>query len=323
MLGFDRIFVTYRVVAVIFIAIVSLNSCLKAQKKDAKMKELNYNTLTKEEEEILIFKGTEKPFTGKYENFFEKGIYVCKRCNAPLYNSQDKFHSGCGWPSFDDEIKGAVKRLPDADGHRIEIVCNNCGGHLGHVFEGENFTEKNTRHCVNSISLKFVPESEVSKFIDTAVFASGCFWGTEYYLQKEKGVIVTTVGYTGGNISNPDYKQVCTGTTGHYEAVEVVFNPSVISYEQLTKIFFETHDPTQKDGQGPDIGPQYRSAIFYRNEQQKQIALELINILERKGLKIATTVLPTSTFWPAENYHQDYYLNNGKRPYCHSYTKRF
>jgi peptide-methionine (R)-S-oxide reductase len=116
------------------------------------------NKLTAEEEEVIVGKGTEMPFTGQYDDFFESGTYVCRRCNATLYRSEDKFNSGCGWPAFDDEVKGAVKRLPDPDGDRIEIECANCGGHLGHVFVGEGLTKKNTRHCVNSISMKFIPK---------------------------------------------------------------------------------------------------------------------------------------------------------------------
>jgi peptide methionine sulfoxide reductase msrA/msrB len=156
-----------------------------------------------------------------------------------------------------------------------------------------------------------------------AVFASGCFWGTEFYLQKVEGVISTQVGYTGGHVDNPTYEQVCSKNTGHYEAVEVVYNPSIISYEQLTKIFFETHDPEQKNGQGPDIGPQYRSAIFVADDEEKAVANKVITILEAKGYDIATVVLPAATFWPAELYHQDYYDNKGGTPYCHKYTKRF
>jgi peptide methionine sulfoxide reductase msrA/msrB len=287
-------------------------------KKEQKM----YRKLTAEERRVIVHKGTEAPFTGEYVNNFEKGVYVCRRCGAELFESDAKFKTDCGWPSFDEQIPGAVKWTPDADGIRTEITCTNCGGHLGHVFLGERLTDKNTRYCVNSISMIFIP-AEKRKKTEKAIFASGCFWGTEYYFQKAPGVISTTVGYTGGHVDNPTYKQVCTNTTGHAEAVEVIYDPNKTSYEKLAKLFFETHDFSQVNRQGPDIGSQYRSAIFYLNDKQKETAEKLVKILEEKGKKVATQIRPAGKFWPAEEYHQQYYDKNGKSPYCHIYKKIF
>lgn len=163
----------------------------------------------------------------------------------------------------------------------------------------------------------------MSDTIQTAIFASGCFWGTEYFLNKQVGVISTTVGYTGGHVDNPTYEQVCTKKTGHYEAVLVEFDPNKVSYDQLVRWFFETHDPTQENGQGPDIGPQYRSAIFVENQEQRKVAEDLIGLLEAKGMRIATVVLDAEKFWPAELYHQDYYEHKGTLPYCHAYRPLF
>ncbi len=283
---------------------------------------MNYNPLTPEEERIILYKGTEAPFSGKYYNFDKKGTYHCKRCNAELYKSSDKFDSHCGWPSFDDEIQGAIKRVPDADGKRTEIVCSNCGAHLGHVFEGEGFTPKNTRHCVNSLSIQFLPLENVDS-IETTYFAGGCFWGVEYYMQKAEGIISTDVGFMGGKTRNPSYKDVCTHTTGHAEVVKVVFNNKKTSFEQLARLFFEIHDPTQMNRQGPDIGDQYRSEIFYTNEKQKEISLKLIQMLKAKGVDVVTGLTPATEFYIAEDYHQDYYNHKGTLPYCHGYQKRF
>ncbi len=289
--------------------IIILSMTLQAQNK---------RELTPAEKRVILDKGTEAPFTGKYYNHKEEGTYHCRQCNAPLYKSSDKFDSGCGWPSFDDEIKGAVTRKRDADGHRVEIICTNCEGHLGHVFIGEGFTKKNTRHCVNSISLDFVPLKK-----ERAIFAGGCFWGVEHLLQQKQGVISVVSGYTGGRVKNPTYKEICTGMTGHAEAVEVVYDSNQISYRELAKLFFEIHDPTQLDRQGPDIGNQYRSEIFYTNEEQRKIASELRDILANKGYDVKTEITAASEFYKAEDYHQDYYVKKGTQPYCHSYTKRF
>ena len=282
-----------------------------------------WNALTPEEAKVIVNKGTERPFTGEYTAHHDKGIYICRRCEAALYRSSDKFNSGCGWPAFDDAVPGAVIETPDADGQRTEITCASCGAHLGHIFKGERMTRKNTRHCVNSISMRFIPEADVQKKFARATFAGGCFWGVEYYLQQAKGVIAATSGYCGGTKENPTYTEVCTKTTGHYEAVEVIYDPKQTSFETLAKLFFEIHDPTQANGQGPDLGPQYRSAIFYGSEADKATAQKLIAQLERKGYRVVTQLLPTSPFWPAEALHQDYYFYKGKTPYCHRPVKRF
>jgi peptide methionine sulfoxide reductase msrA/msrB len=301
----------------IAISIICFNAC--SQNTNT----MQYNKLTPEEERVILHKGTEIPFSGKYEKFDQQGTYVCKRCNAPLYRSSDKFDAHCGWPAFDDEIKGAVKRIPDADGSRTEIVCANCGAHLGHVFIGEGFTPKNTRHCVNSVSMNFIPAHADTTKNEIAIFAGGCFWGVEYFFQNAKGVVKTQVGYIGGHTKNPTYKEVCTHTTGHAEAMEVTFDPSKTTFEELAKLFFEIHDPTQIDRQGPDIGDQYRSEIFYTSEAQKETAIKLIKILEQKGLDVATKVTKATQFYIAEDYHQQYYEHKGATPYCHRYVKRF
>jgi len=274
-----------------------------------------YRKLTPEEERVIVHKGTEAPFTGEYDKHFAAGVYACRRCGAMLYRSKDKFNSGCGWPAFDDEVPGAVERHPDRDGRRTEIVCANCGGHLGHVFTGERLTARNTRHCVNSISLTFIPEEKVK--YGRAIFAGGCFWGVEYWLQKQPGVIEVISGYTGGHKEKPTYREVCGHGTGHLEAVEVLYDPARVSYEELAKLFFEIHDPTQANGQGPDIGNQYLSAIFTTDDEQKRVAEKLIAELKAKGLKVVTQVRPAGKFWPAEEYHQDYYEKKGSTPYCH------
>ncbi len=285
---------------------------------------MDYNKLTPEEESVILHKGTEAPYTGKLTDNKETGKYTCKQCDAPLYYSNDKFDSHCGWPSFDDEIDGAVKRVTDADGRRTEILCANCGGHLGHVFLGEGYTDKNTRHCVNSISLNFVPvniNNEVK--VEKAIFAGGCFWGMEYQFQKVDGVKTVISGYIGGKTENPTYKEVCNTNSGHAEAIEVTYDASKVTYEELAKLFFEIHDPTQLNYQGPDVGEQYRSEIFYLNDAQKEIAKKLIKILIEKGYDVVTGLTKATTFYNAEDYHQDYYKKTGGNPYCHIYTKRF
>ena len=303
-------------------AVISFPSRPLISKANTEENTMTYNKLTPEEERVIIHKGTEAPFSGIYYKYTADGTYTCRQCGAPLFSSKDKFDAGCGWPSFDDEIPGAVKRTLDADGMRTEITCARCGAHLGHLFEGEQFTPKNARYCVNSISMDFVPVAQGAK-TDTAYFAGGCFWGTEYLFQQAEGVLSTQVGYMGGHTTNPTYDEVCDHATGHAEAVEVVFDPAKTDFEALARLFFEIHDPTQRNRQGPDIGDQYRSAIFYTNDKQKEIAEKLIFILKGKAYDVVTEVTPADKFWEAERYHQDYYEHTGKQPYCHIYQKRF
>lgn len=283
----------------------------------------NVERLSEFEKHVLINKGTERAFSGEYVYTKEDGLYRCKVCNAPLYRSSDKFDSHCGWPSFDDAIPGAIKEIPDKDGIRTEIVCANCGAHLGHVFRGEGYTKKNTRHCVNSVSLSFDKKKSSNSEEAKAYFAGGCFWGVEYYMEQIKGVREVRSGFMGGSLKDPGYYDVVRGNTGHLETVEVIYDPAQVSFETLAKTFFEIHDPTQADGQGPDIGTQYLSAVFVNSDKERQTVNRLIGLLEKKGYKIATKVRDASPFYEAETYHQDYYKRKGSSPYCHRRVKRF
>ena len=175
----------------------------------------------------------------------------------------------------------------------------------------------------NSAPVTLLPAAPAQAGNETLILASGCFWGTEYFLKRIDGVLSTTVGYTGGHVENPSYEQVCGKRTGHYEDCLVEFDPKRTTAEEVLRTFFETHDPTQANGQGPDIGPQYRSAVFYQNEAQRDLTQSLIGLLTAKGLKVATEVLPAQAFYSAEGYHQDYYDMKGGTPYCHGYRKLF
>lgn len=276
---------------------------------------MKLNKLTPEEEKIIINKGTEAPFSGKYDNFFEEGTYVCRRCSSPLYDSKNKFDAHCGWPSFDDEIKGAVKKTLDADGERTEISCVHCGAHLGHLFLGEKMTPKNARYCVNSISMKFIPKNKQER----AVFGGGCFWCTEAVFKMIRGVLSVEPGYAGGAKESPSYEDVSSGSTGHAEVIGINFDPEAVSYEDLLSVFFYTHDPTSLNRQGNDIGTQYRSIILYASEKQKQAAELYLEKLEKSRAyanKIVTQIKPLKEFYPAEDYHKNYFEKNQTAPYC-------
>ncbi len=298
----------------------------KAGKQQAKAEEKasrhdkkgHWKPLSAQAKRVIEGCGTEPPFSGKFLTHKGKGTYTCGRCNAPLFASTTKFKSGSGWPSFDQALPGAVKEVRDADGSRTEIQCSRCGAHLGHVFRGERMTSKNTRHCVNSVSLGFQDGP-----VQEAFFAGGCFWGVEHLLESMPGVLSATSGYMGGTKHAPTYKDVTSGRTGHAETVRVRFDPRKVTFEQVTRRFFEIHDPTQVDRQGPDRGTQYRSAIFVTDSEQEGQVHRLIGLLRKKGVKVATKVEAAGTFWPAEKYHQNWYKRKGSEPYCHVRTERF
>lgn len=278
-----------------------------------------YNDLTPEEERVILKKGTEAPFSGEYDDHFQEGTYICRRCSAPLYRSQNKFRSGCGWPSFDDALPGHVLWAADGDGRRTEITCANCGGHLGHVFVGEKLTEKNTRHCVNSLSMKFVSEIAPEPTMERATFGGGCFWCLEATFRLLKGVEEVFSGYMGGELQYPTYEQVTRGNTGHIEVTQVVFDPKIITYEQLLQVFFSLHNPTTKGRQGNDVGEQYTSVIFYHTDEQKKSSEEAIATFTKEETwpdPIVTEIRSLETFWIAEDYHQNYEARNPRQPYC-------
>ncbi|MBI2626397.1 MAG: bifunctional methionine sulfoxide reductase B/A protein [Candidatus Nealsonbacteria bacterium] len=278
---------------------------------------MEYNKLIPEEEKVIVGKGTEAPFTGEYDKFFEEGVYLCRRCNTPLYESKNKFDAHCGWPSFDEEMSGAVIKKPDEDGIRTEIICSNCGAHLGHVFTGEKYTSKDTRHCVNSVSMQFVPMDFKGKEERSAVLGGGCFWRLEAAYKQLKGVEKVDPGYAGGHKVNPVYEEVSAGSTGHSEVVKLTYKPEIITFRDILEVFFTIHDPTTPNRQGNDIGEQYRSIILYQTWKQKEEAEVIIKELkDAYENPIVTEIKPLIKFYPAEEHHRDYFKKHPKEPYC-------
>ena len=271
--------------------------------------------------------GTEPAFCGTLLDNKKDGIYCCAVCGLPLFSSEHKFHSGTGWPSFyrPFDPEHVTRRSDRSYGMvRTEINCARCGSHLGHVFD-DGPRPTGERYCLNSVSLKFhakeaelPPESRPVK-TEVAYFAGGCFWGIQHYFKQGPGVIDALSGYMQGTVEHPTYEQVCTDKTGHAETVKVIFDPRRITYRRLLEAFFAMHDPTELDRQGPDVGKQYRSGIWYTTEEQKREAEGFIKALEAEkrfgGRKIATQVEAARNFWPAEEYHQDYIVKTGRA--CH------
>ncbi len=265
---------------------------------------------------VLREAGTERPFSGELLVEKRDGWFVCHACRLPLFKSDSKFDSHCGWPSFSEPSAFEnIRTRRDLSGGmvRTEILCARCGSHLGHVFD-DGPTATGLRYCVNSLSLDFnAGLAKMPPKTDTAIFAAGCFWGVEKLFYETPGVLSTTVGYTGGHTEHPSYKQVCGGNTGHAEAVEVVFDPARVTYTKLVELFFEAHDPTTLNAQGPDYGTQYRSGVFYRDQQQRKQAVEIRDKLVAKKMwsdSVVTEITPASTFWKAEDYHQKWFLTH-------------
>jgi peptide methionine sulfoxide reductase msrA/msrB len=299
--------------------------------------------LTRMQYEVLRDKGTERAFCGTLLDNKQQGVYTCAGCGLPLFSSDAKFHSGTGWPSFFQPIakENVLEHRDTSHGMvRTEIVCARCDGHLGHVFD-DGPPPTRLRFCLNSESLDFTPSTELRSLADpaaagpssagaakteVAVFAGGCFWCTEAAFEQLDGVLDVESGYSGGAQETADYESVCTGKTGHAEAIRITYDPAKISFAQLLDVFFDAHDPTQLNRQGNDTGTQYRSAIFYSDDEQKRLAeakIRELNEAHAFARPIVTTLEPLVRFHFAEQYHQDYARRHPDEPYIqfHSLPK--
>ncbi len=296
--------------------------------------------LSPEQFRVLRSQGTERAFCGTLLDNKQEGVYCCAGCQLPLFTSGAKFDSGTGWPSFFQPIAKENVAFEKDESHgmvRVEITCARCDGHLGHVFpDGPPPTK--LRFCLNSESLAFTSQAELASLAEpaaestkqnagansqTAVFAGGCFWCTEAAFEQLAGVSDVTSGYAGGAAATANYKEVCGGKTGHAEVIRVTFDPAIISYDQLLDVFFDAHNPTELNRQGNDVGTQYRSAIFYQSETERQKAEAKIRQLNEQGAfakPIVTTLEPLTEFHVAEDYHQDYARLNPQQPYVQSHS---
>lgn len=284
------------------------------EKKIARTDEEWRASLTSEAFMVTRRKGTERAHSSDMCSLFEPGKYACVCCGTLLFDADEKFESGTGWPSFTQPATvNAIAYHKDISHGmvRVEALCNTCGAHLGHVFP-DGPKPGGLRYCMNAVVLKKVESNERK-----ATFGGGCFWCTEAIFSQLEGVTKAESGYSGGKIANPTYREVCSGLTGHAEVVEVSYNPEEISYAELLRIHLSTHNPTTPNRQGADVGTQYRSVIFYRDEAEKSTALEVISELQAAyDAPIVTEVAPLDYFYRAEDYHQDYYAHNSQEGYC-------
>jgi peptide methionine sulfoxide reductase msrA/msrB len=323
----------------LFISSISLIACgqNKSSDKTSDNKSGNFSViktnedwkkeLSTEQYKVLREKETERPYTGKLLYNKDKGVYKCAGCGNELFTDEMKFDSHCGWPSFDKEIAGGkIKKIEDNSlgMHRTEIVCTKCGGHLGHLFD-DGPTATGMRYCVNSESLTFQKEMAVAEAtktknnIDTITLGGGCYWCVEAVYEMLDGVVSVTSGFSGGTLVNPTYREVCMGTTGHAEVVQIIYHNKKTSLDEILKVFFTVHDPTTLNRQGADEGEQYRSVIFYRNNEQYKVAKSIIDDLNKNKVyenPVVTQIVPFKVFYKAEDDHQNYYFQNQEKPYC-------